>query len=198
MRKRFGKLKEAISQKEEEKKKKETSLENLKVAEKQLQGEIAKLAHIQDRALAAERSCRKRMETLRGINDRAKLVEAEKELKDLEGKAKGIDEPLGKLMDQRDQIADKVSALQQQVPELAGAIETLQEELQAMIDEAKKNVGIPAIQVHNQICLGTRVEGLHASMTVEENTLGVQIKESKINRSEGKETFEWEMRISDI
>lgn len=198
MKARFGKLKEAIAHKEEEKKKTEAAIEKLKEAGKQLQGEIAKLAHTQDRALAEQRSCNKRIDTLKANNDQTGLIEAEKELKDLEEKARGVDEPLGKLMDQQDQIADKVSALQQQLPELAGAIETLQGEFQAMIDESKRNVGIPAIKVYNQIFLETRVEGLHASMTVKENTRGVQIKEAKIKHPEGKETFEWEMKISDI
>ena len=35
-------------------------------------------------------------------------------------------------------------------------------------------------------------------MIVKENTLRVQIKEAKISHPEGRETFEWEMRISDI
>jgi chromosome segregation ATPase len=198
MKKRFSKLKEAISQKEEEKKKKETSLEDLKAAGKQLQVEIAKLAHTQDRALAEQRSCKKKIETLRANKDTVGLVEAENELKALGEKARGVDEPLGKLMDQQDQVTDKISALQQQISEVQGAIETLQSELQALIDESKKNVGIPAIQVYNQIFLGTQVEGLHSSMIVKENTLRVQIKEAKVNHPEGRETFEWEMRISDI
>jgi len=198
MKRRFGRLKETIAQKEEEKMKTEASIENLKEAGKQVQGEIAKLAHTQDRALAEQRSCKKKIETLRTNKDTAGLVEAEKELKLLGERARGIEEPLGKLMDQQDQLTDKISALKRQVPELEGAIEALQSELQAMIDESKKNVGIPAVQVHNQIFLGTQVEGLHASMIVQENTLRVRIKESKINHPEGKETFRWEMRISDI
>jgi len=66
-----------------------------------------------------------------------------------------------------------------------------------MIDESKKNVGIPTIKVSNQIFSGTTVEGLHASMIVKENTLRVRIKETKIDRPQGK-AFEWEMKISDI
>jgi len=198
MRKRFGKLKETISQKEEEKKKKEASLEDLKTAGKQLQGEIAKLAHTQDRALAEQRSCKKRIEALRANKDTVGLVEAERELKALGEKARAVEEPLGKLMDQQDQLTEKISAIQQQVSELEGAIEALQNELQAMIDESKKDAGTPAVQVFNQICLGTRVEGLHASMIVQENTLRVKIKEAKINHPEGKETFDWEMRVFDI
>lgn len=102
MRKRFGKLKEAIAHKEEEKKKTEASIEKLKEAGKQLQGEIAKLAHTQDRALAEQRSCKKKIETLRANKDPAGLVEAEKELKALGEKARGGEEPLGKLMGQQE------------------------------------------------------------------------------------------------
>jgi len=66
-----------------------------------------------------------------------------------------------------------------------------------MIDESKRNVGIPAIRVSNQIFSGTTVEGLHASMIVKENTLRVLIKETKIDHPQGS-PFEWEMKISDI
>jgi uncharacterized protein (DUF342 family) len=198
MRKRSGKLKETIVHKEEEKKKTEAAIEKLKEAGKQLQGEIAKLAHTQDRALAEQRSCKKKTETLKANNDQTGLIEAEKELKALGEKARGIEEPLGKLMDQQDQLTDKISVLQRQVAELEGASETLQSELQAMIDESKRDVGIPAIRVYNQIFSGTTVEGLHALMIVKENTLRVLIKETKVTHPEGKETFELEMKISDI
>jgi len=40
-------------------------------------------------------------------------------------------------------------------------------------------------------------KGLHASMIVKESTLRVLIKETKIDRPQGK-AFEWEMKISDI
>jgi hypothetical protein len=196
----LNKLKQEISLKEEEKRKVGISIEKLAQISLELANKIGKLAQFQDRANIEQRSCKKKIEALKGENDLVRLAEAEVELKNLEEKMRAVQEPLGRLLDQQNQGTEKISAFQLQIQEIDQAIQVLGDKILATIERSKIEVGVPVAKVHNLIFSGTTVEGCHSSIVLEENYLNVLLKETKMPTltPKGEEVLEWKINITSL
>jgi uncharacterized protein (DUF342 family) len=196
----LNKLKREISLKEEEKGKVRNSIEKLEQELLELANKIGKMAQFQDRANIEQRSCKKKIEALKGENDLVRLAEAEAELKNLEEKVRSVQEPLGKLLDQQDQDTDRISAFQVQIQELDQAIQALEDEILATIERSKIDVGVPVAKVHHLIFSGTTVEGCHSSIVLEENYLNALLRETKMPTltPKGEKVLEWKISVASL
>jgi hypothetical protein len=122
------------------------------------------------------------------------------ELKIWGEKVRVVQEPLGKLLDQKDQDTQKISAFQLQIQELNQAIKTLGDEILATIERSKIEVGVPVAKVHNLIFSGTTVEACHSSIVLEENYLNALLKETKMPtlNPKGEKVLEWKINITSL
>ena len=188
-----------ISAKKEEKKRIDTALERLTQGLRQMKENIDNYVQNQDHAKIQQQAYKNLIEELKASNDLAKLSQAERELKRIEDKMKEWQEPMAKLMVQRNQIMDKISILQIQAENLDSAIQELNSQIQRTVDDSLPKE-IPPLKVLKNIYAGTILEGCHSSLVLHESLEGVQVKEAKITKTspEGNESSGWIMQISSL
>lgn len=188
-----------ISAKEEEKKRINTAIERLTLGLRGAKENIVKYVQIQDQAKIQQQTYQKMIEELKSEGDTDKLSHAKRELKKIEDKMKNWEEPLKKLMEQQNQVTDKISTLQIQAENLDSAIQGLNSQIQKTMGDSLDEE-IPPVKVLKHIYAGTILEGCHSSLVLKESLEGVLVKEAKnINTSpEGKESSEWNMQISSL
>ena len=188
-----------ISAKEEEKKRIDTAIERLTQGLRQMKENIDNYVQNQDHAKIQQQAYKNLIEELKASNDLAKLSQAERELKRIEDKMKEWQEPMAKLMVQRNQIMDKISILQIQAENLDSAIQGLNSQIQKTVDDSLHKE-IPPLKVLKNIYAGTILEGCHSSLVLHESLEGVQVKEAKITKTspEGNESSGWIMQISSL
>ncbi len=87
------------------------------------------------------------------------------------------------------------SALQSIVQELDSAIQGLQGEIRAKLEEGQLKEK-PVVKVTKAIYDGTTVEGLYSTLVLKETLPDTLIREEKVKvvSPEGEETFEWQMK----
>ena len=193
------KMNEEISAKGEEKKKIDTAIERLTQGLRQAKENIDHYVQNQDQAKIQQQSYRDLIEELKASNDLSNLSQAERELKRIEGKMKDWQDPIAKLMVQRNQITDKISTLQIQAENLDSAIQGLNSQIQKTVDDSLHEEVSP-VKVLKHIYAGTILEGCHSSLVLHESIMGVHFQEAKTTKisPEGNEFTAWSMQISSL
>ena len=143
-----------ISVKGEEQRRIKDKIDDLLRDSSLLSREIGQLVQIQDRGTIQHRSLKKLAEQLRSKKELANLAQIEQELKNLEGRIKGAEEPLMNLMDQQTEITDKISNLNETGQKLEEDVRDLENQIQAC-DEG----GDPSVKVRDSILSRTLIQG---------------------------------------
>jgi uncharacterized protein (DUF342 family) len=188
-------LKEEIAKKEEEKKQAEKNLERISSAFLQLSETISKWTHIKDQTILEQSSIKEKLEELKQEKNPTRLSQTRWKSREIEQKLVSTEDTLKKLQGQQDQLTQTSSALQSIVQELDSAIQGLQREIRAKLEEAQLKEK-PTVKVTKAIYDGTTVEGLHSTLVLKENLPDTVIREEKVRvvSPEGEETFEWQMK----
>lgn len=191
------KLRDEISLKEKERAKSKTSVEQLNATCGQLEEKISKLIQIQEKVLLEHGKLKELMETVLEGKDSSLLEQARCRHQQIEETMKKVEGELQKLVDQRDQVAQKVSLLHGEIRDCDGAIQGLRQEIERLTqDYSAKEV--PALKVQDGIFAGTTIQGLHSQMVLEETLLKAMISEKKVSKvdPEGNAIKVWEMSLS--
>jgi uncharacterized protein (DUF342 family) len=188
-------LREEISKKEEEKKQAEKNLERISSASLQLSETILKWTHIKAQTISEQSSIKEKLEELKQEKNPTRLAQTRWKLQEIEHKLVSAENTLKKLQDQQDRLMQTSSALQSIIHEMDSAIQGLQSEIRAKLEQGQLKEK-PTVNVTKAIYDGTTVEGLHSTLVLQENLLDTLIREEKVKvvSPEGEETFEWQMK----
>jgi uncharacterized protein len=153
------------------------SLEEMKKETAHLEKEIGNTAQLQDHALQSERAAAQKIEECRKIKDAAGLAQAEAERERLKAKISSLEKLLDQMMARQDEIAGKIPALKQ-------GIETSERIVEELSNPSRKVAAAPtkppAFKVNDVLFAGTELEGLHSSLTLQENVTRVLIVENQV------------------
>jgi uncharacterized protein (DUF342 family) len=188
-------LREEISKKEEEKKQAEKNLERISSASLQLSETILKWTHIKAQTISEQSSIKEKLEELKQEKNPTRLAQTRWKLQEIEHKLVSAENTLKKLQDQQDRLMQTSSALQSIIHEMDSAIQGLQSEIRAKLEQGQLKEK-PTVNVTKAIYDGTTVEGLHSTLVLQENLPDTLIREEKVKvvSPEGEETFEWQMK----
>jgi len=191
------KLQDEIALKEKERAKIKTSVGGLNVTSEQLEEKINKLAQIKEKALLEHGKLKKVIETVLEGKDSSLFEQAHYRLRQIEETLQKVEGELQKLVDQRDQVAQKMSLLHDEIKDFDGAIQGLQQEIERLTQDCSAKE-IPAVKVHDGIFAGTTIQGLHSQMVLEETLWKAMISEKKVSKvdPEGHAIKVWEMSLS--
>ncbi len=175
-------------------------VESLQKDSIRLSTDIGRLAQVQDRSAVEQRAWQKRIEEFKNNKDLAGLAQAEKEIRILKAKIQAVEKPLGRLMEEQDQVTEKISTCRQKIEASKKRAQDLGEEISGVLDLAKKRNNLPVLKVHGSIFSGTVIEGYRASLQLTETLEYVSIRESNVTppTAEGRARSEWKMGISSL
>ena len=193
------KIREEISLKEKERAKIHFEVERLGVASKRLEEKIGKLDPIKEKALLEQSKIREGLESMPEGKDSSFPEAGRRRLRQIEETMKKVEGELQKLASERDQFANNMSLLQDQIKDFDGALQALQQEIERMTQDGSAK-DVPRVKVHKEIFAGTTIEGLHCKLALNENFLKILAREHKISQvdTEGNESTVWEMKLSDL
>ncbi len=173
----LNQMKSEILKQETDQQKFKDSIEDLKKEWAHLEKEIGKTAQLQDQALQAQRAGQKKIEGSKAKKDAAGLAQAQVEMERLNAKASSLEKTLDQLMTRQDEIAEKIPALKQSIEISVRAVEQISKQMEKVVKPAQSKA--PAVKVNDILFAGTELEGVHSSLTVQENLEHVLIEENQ-------------------
>jgi uncharacterized protein (DUF342 family) len=171
-------------------------LEELKAKEQlfddeqsELHKKITELAQVQDRAMVKQRALKKEISEFEKNGDRDRFAKAQNELEEIDAAAKTAAAEISRLFEKQDQQSTNQNDIQKNIKLTEEEIEALEDEKTAVIEWSRKEKRFPVLKAGGSIFGGTRVSGVHSSITLKETMTNVIVREVKINNNE------WEMRV---
>lgn len=157
--------------------------------DQELHKKITVLAQVQDRAIIKQRTLRKEMIDFekKGENDR--FAETRHECEKLDHAAKKAGAEISELFEKQDQQSTHMDDVQKNIKSVEKEIGALEDEKMAILEWSHREKRFPVLRTSGSIYGGTRISGIHSSITLKETISKSILREVKTNN------HEWEMRV---
>ncbi len=170
----------------------EKSLSELEKENHDLHAAIAAQAHVQDRAQLELQDIEKKLSAVRAAKDMGGIHQLEKSARRLEARIKSVEHDINSGFERQDAIARDIPQKKEKLSKLRQTIQNLEKEKQALLALTEKKESVPEVKVSRTIRSGTRIDGPHATMTLDRDLSRCKIME--IKRS-GEELHFYEMQV---
>ena len=189
-------MQERILAMEETRDHREKEIRGLDKEKQKIALELGEKAQLQDAATVKKRQLEKKIAELRKGGDAALLQKAEGMLEALNKEIAEQEKVLEGYFTKEDAMDEAIAERRQNVEKTQAQIDELKEEIEHLIEWAKREEPLPVLRVHGKLFPFTTIKAPHTSLTIPEEQKRIQIKEVKLqDAQDGKE---WKLRLSPI
>ena len=181
-------LKENIEKYQEKK-------DKLKEQNSEIQKQITKLAHIQDRSQLEQREIEAKLVDPENKNASGQL---EEQLIQLKNNAQNAEKNLDRCFEKSEAIEEAMEKLDRQISFWADKMNDLSQEKKNLVLWAKENPGNAMVTCEGTIQPATEISGKHSSMTVEQLIRRAKIREVLFSAEGSQSKQVYEMQIQNI
>ena len=189
-------IKEAILLKIEEHKEFKSRLEKIKDEPEKVEIQIAEMAQVQDRLMVKRRDIENQIKELEKAGNKARIADAEEELKELDSEIKTREEDLDKLFNKQDQLPEEISDIQKKITDSKAEVKKMKDKISEITEWSNEEKGIPEVRVNGVIFQDTAINGIYSSLILKQELKNVLIKEQKIYGPD--DMLEWKIKISQL
>lgn len=179
----------------------EASHGQFKTENMELQRQITKLAHIQDRAQLEEKELQDRMASLE--NDPGKqdeVGEIRQQLVQLRANAENAEKNLDRSFEKCETVEESMNGIQQQIKALKAKLDESRLEKKNLIKLSKENPGNPMVSVAGSIQPGTTIKGRHCDLIVRKLIRHSKVREMLTGAGDpgGENRGQYEMKVQNF
>ncbi len=185
-----------ISEKEKEQEALKTEIAELRSGEEDLEDKIGELAQDEDKTTVKVRSLNATLEKFKESNDRKNMVKVLHILKQVNQQLDQMKAEMGKLLEEQDQLENKIRDCNSQIKNSEAQIQELQDDISSIIELAKIRKSFAIVKVFGTIFDRTTIQSPKASFITKGNLQRVTIREIKKTDAHGEEN--WEMILSPL
>lgn len=181
-------LKESIEKFQEKK-------DKLKEQNSEIQKQITKLAHIQDRSQLEQREIEAKLADPENKNAIGELKE---QLVQLKNNAQNAEKNLDRCFEKSEAIEEAIGKLDKELAFWEGKINDLAQEKKNLVLWAKENPGNAMVTCEGIIQPGTEISGKHSEMTVDQPIRRAKVREVLFSAEGSQSRQVYEMQIQNI
>jgi uncharacterized protein (DUF342 family) len=164
----------------------------LKEENSELQKQITKLAHVQDRSQLEQREIQAK---IAAPENAGRIGEMKEQFAQLKTNAKNAEENLDRCFEKSEAIEDAIEKIDREIAFWAGKIEDLTQEKNNLISWSKDNPGNALVSSDGAIQPGTIICGKHSEMTVENLIQRAKVREVLLTaETENGQTYEMQIQ----
>ncbi len=194
MENKIARIKLKISEKEKEQEVLKSNIEEFQNGAEALENRIGELAQEEDRTTVKVRSLNATLEKLQAADDRENILKVLQLIKHVNLKLDQVKREMGKLLEEQDQLENKIQDCTSQINKSEEKIQELRDDIDSIIELAKMRKSSAIVKASGTIYDRTSIQSPKASFTVKGNLQRVIIQEVK--KSDPNIDEEWEMIVS--
>jgi hypothetical protein len=173
----IDRLKEAVLLKIQDHKKLKRRLEEIKDEPKKIEKQIAEMAQVQDKRMVRKRNIEERIKELKETGNKARIEDAEADLKILVSELETGEKNLENLFNKQDRIIEEIPDIQKKIKDTKSEIKEMKFKISEIIEWSEREKGIPEVRVKDIIFADTTINGFYSSRQLTRDYKSVLIKE---------------------
>jgi uncharacterized protein (DUF342 family) len=190
--KEFGKNKTKVHALRETLEKLQGKKDTLKEQNSELQKQITKLAHVQDRSQLEQREIEAKMAV---PENASRLGELKEQFAQLKANAQNAEKNLDRCFEKSEAIEEAIEKIDKEIVFWEGKIDELTQEKKNLVQWAKENPGNAVITCDGLIQPGTVICGKHSEMTVDNVIRRAKVREVLVTAgNENRQVYEMQIQ----
>lgn len=190
--KEFGKNKTKVRAMRETIEKLQGKKDTLKEQNAELQKQITKLAHVQDRSQLEQREIEAKMTS---SENASRLGELKEQFAQLKANAQNAEENLDRCFEKSEAIEESIEKMDKEIVFWEGKIEEMTQEKKNLVQWAKENPGNALVTCDGLIQPGTVICGKHSEMTIDNVIRRAKVREVLFTAgAENRQVYEMQIQ----
>ena len=143
-------------------------MEKIKDEPEKVEIQIAEMAQVQDRLMVKRRDIENQIKELEKAGNKARIADAEEELKELDSEIKTREEDLDKLFNKQDQLPEEISDIQKKITDSKAEVKKMKDKISEITEWSNEEKGIPEVRVNGVIFQDTAINGIYSSLILKQ------------------------------